>query len=117
MTRSLRLFCPLLSVPTPEYHVPQSRTHSKSCMLTSVVMLVVVFLQLVEVSPWVATGVQEVQEVVGAVIHHIPDQVARPEESLIERMRELELTQGRVGDYADDKGEGRRQYKPASELN
>lgn len=49
-------------------HIPQGRADSESCVLSSVVMLVVVLLQTLKPSHLVLLRLQEMQEVVCAIV-------------------------------------------------
>jgi hypothetical protein len=53
-------------------YVPELGTHSKSSMLTSIMVLVVVLLQSMEIGLGVPARIKEVQEIVSAIVHYVP---------------------------------------------
>jgi hypothetical protein len=71
----------IFSESSAYYVVPEWRTYPKASLLTSKMMLVVIFLQLMEETSFTFAGIYMMEAVVGQVIGNIAETKAYPEES------------------------------------
>jgi len=55
-----------------QYYIPKRRTYSKTSLLSSEMMLVVVLLKPMEKSFFIFAGIDVVQRVVANIITHVP---------------------------------------------
>ncbi len=74
--RSFYLFCSLEFELGPKDNIPKFRTNSETVVLSAIVMLIMIFLESMEIGVWMLACIQKMQKIMSTIVDNVPNQIS-----------------------------------------